>query len=180
VLSQEDLLKFQADHFFTSVSSIATVGNHDLHEKGHVGEQGEAYDGDAYYEEDDGLGYYADGVTRTLTDEQIKIFRHSEIHALLRERQRLREEQEEQEEQEDEAVDTTRAVAEPKSKTASDPNAVTTAANRKFTEQDQNPVANGSHKRARHDVDENQTNKKRSSPPTGSPFVRRIVSYADD
>jgi hypothetical protein len=33
------------------------------------------------------LGYYADGVKRTLTDEQIRIFRHSEIHALLRERQ---------------------------------------------------------------------------------------------
>ncbi|KAJ5193215.1 hypothetical protein N7449_009357 [Penicillium cf. viridicatum] len=33
------------------------------------------------------LGYYPDGVKRTLTDEQIRIFRHSEIHALLRERQ---------------------------------------------------------------------------------------------
>ncbi|CAG8908899.1 unnamed protein product [Penicillium egyptiacum] len=36
---------------------------------------------------DEGLGYYPDGVKRTLTDEQIRIFRHSEIHALLRERQ---------------------------------------------------------------------------------------------
>ncbi|KAJ9303093.1 hypothetical protein DTO271G3_467 [Paecilomyces variotii] len=40
-----------------------------------------------YYEDDDGLGYYPDGVKRTLTDEQIRIFRHSEIHAILRERQ---------------------------------------------------------------------------------------------
>lgn len=47
-----------------------------------------------YYDDDD-LGYYEDGVKRTLTDEQIRIFRHSEIHALLRERERLREEQEE-------------------------------------------------------------------------------------
>ncbi|KAJ5791996.1 uncharacterized protein N7503_007974 [Penicillium pulvis] len=43
------------------------------------------------YEEDVGddedLGYYPDGVKRTLTDEQIRIFRHSEIHSLLRVRQ---------------------------------------------------------------------------------------------
>ncbi|KAI0015615.1 hypothetical protein F4780DRAFT_784017 [Xylariomycetidae sp. FL0641] len=40
---------------------------------------------DEYYEEeDDGLGYYSDGVKRTLTDEQIAIFRHSELEALRR------------------------------------------------------------------------------------------------
>ncbi|RYP20893.1 hypothetical protein DL765_002543 [Monosporascus sp. GIB2] len=45
---------------------------------------------DEYYcdgyeeEEDDGLGYYPDGVKRTLTDEQIAIFRHSEIESLRR------------------------------------------------------------------------------------------------
>lgn len=37
--------------------------------------------------EETDLGYYPDGVKRTLTDEQIRIFRHSEIHALLREQQ---------------------------------------------------------------------------------------------
>ncbi|KAI1413983.1 hypothetical protein F5Y13DRAFT_188505 [Hypoxylon sp. FL1857] len=37
-----------------------------------------------YEEEDDGLGYYPDGVKRTLTDEQIEIFRHSELEALRR------------------------------------------------------------------------------------------------
>ncbi|KAL3479011.1 hypothetical protein BJX99DRAFT_223420 [Aspergillus californicus] len=45
---------------------------------------------DAPYEvdtNDDGLGCYPDGMKRTLTDEQVRIFRHSEIHALLRERQ---------------------------------------------------------------------------------------------
>jgi hypothetical protein len=31
---------------------------------------------------DDGLGYYPDGVKRTLTDQQIEIFRHSEIQKL--------------------------------------------------------------------------------------------------
>lgn len=35
---------------------------------------------------DDGLGYYSDGVKRTLTDEQVAIFRHSEIQSILRER----------------------------------------------------------------------------------------------
>lgn len=36
--------------------------------------------------EDDGLGYYDDGVKRTLTDEQIAIFRHSELEASAREK----------------------------------------------------------------------------------------------
>lgn len=43
---------------------------------------------DEYYyydeEEDDGLGYYPDGVKRTVTDEQIAMFRHSELQALER------------------------------------------------------------------------------------------------
>ena len=34
-------------------------------------------------EDDDGLGYYGDGVKRTLTDTQISIFRHSEIQRIL-------------------------------------------------------------------------------------------------
>ena len=32
------------------------------------------------------LGYYPDGVERTLTDEQVAIFRHTEVQELLRER----------------------------------------------------------------------------------------------
>lgn len=48
-------------------------------------------DESTYNDDEEDLGYYPDGVKRTLTDEQIEIFRHSEIHALLRERQ-LREE----------------------------------------------------------------------------------------
>lgn len=39
--------------------------------------------------EDDGLGYYEDGVKRTLTDEQIEMFRHTEME-LLRREERLR------------------------------------------------------------------------------------------
>ena len=38
----------------------------------------------SFDEEDDGLGNYDDGVKRTLTDEQIAIFRHSELEALRR------------------------------------------------------------------------------------------------
>ena len=36
-------------------------------------------------EVDDGLGYYDDGVKRTLTDEQIEMFRHTEVEQLIRE-----------------------------------------------------------------------------------------------
>jgi hypothetical protein len=42
--------------------------------------------GDEFLNDDDGLGYYDDGVKRTLTDQQIKMFRHSEIQRLLAER----------------------------------------------------------------------------------------------
>ena len=42
-------------------------------------------------QEDDGLGYYDDGAKRTLRDEQIAMFRHSEIQSLLRERRQARE-----------------------------------------------------------------------------------------
>jgi hypothetical protein len=35
--------------------------------------------------EDDGLGYYSDGVKRTLTEEQIAMFRQSEIRELIKE-----------------------------------------------------------------------------------------------
>ena len=37
------------------------------------------------------LGYYPDGVKRTLTDDQIAMFRHSEIYSILRQRQVRRE-----------------------------------------------------------------------------------------
>lgn len=40
-----------------------------------------------YFEGDDGLGNYSDGVKRTLTDEQIAMFRHSEIYSLIRKKQ---------------------------------------------------------------------------------------------
>jgi hypothetical protein len=54
---------------------------------------------------DDGLGWYDDGVKRTLTDEQIEMFRHTEIEQLLRQRRREAEEEEEEDDAEDEDDD---------------------------------------------------------------------------
>ena len=54
----------------------------------------------------DDLGYYPDGAKRTLTDEQIAMFRHSEIYAILRARQVLQENREaDEDEQPDHLVD---------------------------------------------------------------------------
>jgi len=85
-ISQDNLSSFHAAHF--STNSIDHFSENFL---GPVEED--------YHEEeefDDGLGYYEDGVKRTLTDEQIAIFRHSEIEALLRERRHAAEEKEHQ------------------------------------------------------------------------------------
>ncbi|KAJ5157828.1 uncharacterized protein N7482_008928 [Penicillium canariense] len=73
-LGLEDLQAFQAAHF---------PGNHQALNPPAAES---AIEDDAYADEDD-LGYYPDGAKRTLTDEQIRIFRHSEIHALRRARQ---------------------------------------------------------------------------------------------
>ncbi|RHZ57781.1 DUF3807 domain-containing protein [Aspergillus thermomutatus] len=75
----EDLQAFQAKHFPSSQQITSLDYTYS-----------ETVDEEVDY--DDGLGYYPDGVKRTLTDEQIRIFRHSEIHSLLREKQ-LREEE---------------------------------------------------------------------------------------
>ncbi len=58
-----------------------------------------------YQVEDDDLGYYPDGVKRTLTDDQIAMFRHSEIYAILRERQVRKENLEAEGVEQSEAMD---------------------------------------------------------------------------
>ncbi|RCI12161.1 hypothetical protein L249_0245 [Ophiocordyceps polyrhachis-furcata BCC 54312] len=76
--------------FFQSHFAAAAVANFDhkfqdllaLHQL-----QGARPQQSASADDDDGLGYYADGVKRTLTDEQIEIFRQSELRELLREQQ---------------------------------------------------------------------------------------------
>ncbi|KAF2967475.1 hypothetical protein GQX73_g6109 [Xylaria multiplex] len=81
-LSQADIESFHATHF--SHHAISFFESQFLR-------PGLAHNSDTHYEnydedeeEDDGLGYYSDGVKRTLTDEQIAIFRHSELEALRR------------------------------------------------------------------------------------------------
>ncbi|KAH8813162.1 hypothetical protein F5884DRAFT_327022 [Xylogone sp. PMI_703] len=75
-ISQDDLLNFHARHFLG-----ISVDHFSEHFLGPVEEE----------EQDDGLGYYDDGVQRTLTDEQIAMFRHSEIQAILRKRRHEKE-----------------------------------------------------------------------------------------
>ncbi|KAI1392825.1 uncharacterized protein F4822DRAFT_426029 [Hypoxylon trugodes] len=85
-VSQAEIESFHDAHF-----SNASIGHFDFQffrpenaegNSQYYEENEEYYE--EYYEEDDGLGYYPDGVKRTLTDEQIAIFRHSEIEALRR------------------------------------------------------------------------------------------------
>ncbi|KPM40718.1 hypothetical protein AK830_g5864 [Neonectria ditissima] len=77
-VSQDDLLAFQQAHF--SQDAVASFSGTFLDPSG----EQQPHDDMIYetWEEDDGLGYYDDGVKRTLTDEQIEIFRHSELEAL--------------------------------------------------------------------------------------------------
>ncbi|KAI9737659.1 MAG: hypothetical protein M1818_005663 [Claussenomyces sp. TS43310] len=87
-ISASDLEAFHIAHFSTtSTSHFATQF------LGPVS-GGEAHVAEA---DDDGLGYYDDGTKRTLTDEQVAMFRHSEIHALLKKRLRAEEAQTEAE-----------------------------------------------------------------------------------
>ncbi|KAL4765120.1 DUF3807 domain-containing protein [Aspergillus foveolatus] len=90
----EDLQAFQAKHFPATVKPLQSP-SHPTHDAYNENLNANADEGDVD-DEDDDLGYYPDGVKRTLTDEQIRIFRHSEIHALLRERQ-IKQENEEYE-----------------------------------------------------------------------------------
>ena len=63
-------------------------------------------------DDDDGdLGYYPDGAKRTLTDEQIAMFRHSEIYSIIRARQ-VKRENDKFDEEEVEADRTSAAKAE--------------------------------------------------------------------
>ena len=78
-ISQEDLRDFHAKHF-----PHAPTPEHILH-----GVENEPAEED--YEEENSLGYYEDGTLRTLTDEQIAMFRHSEIQAIIRKRRLKRE-----------------------------------------------------------------------------------------
>ncbi|KAL5336721.1 hypothetical protein BJX70DRAFT_267209 [Aspergillus crustosus] len=83
-ISIEDLESFQAKHFPTSTLTPSPLQSQPQLQPDIQNDKYSSYGHDPF---EDDLGYYPDGVKRTLTDEQIRIFRHSEIHALLRERQ---------------------------------------------------------------------------------------------
>lgn len=77
-LSQDDLFVFQGSHFGSN--ALNEVMNQFSSQYSHVAEV-----------EEDASDYYPDGSKRTLTENQIAMFRHSEIQALLRERRQQRE-----------------------------------------------------------------------------------------
>lgn len=86
-ISSDELLEFQQSHFSNEAAadfeqSFTSLPPQQVSEDQFYEEWGEED------EEDDGLGYYEDGVKRTLTDEQIAIFRHSELRELERQREK--------------------------------------------------------------------------------------------
>ncbi|KAJ5664627.1 hypothetical protein N7462_011440 [Penicillium macrosclerotiorum] len=143
----------------------------------------------AFEEDDDGLGYYPDGVKRTLTDEQIRIFRHSEIHALLRAKQL----------QEDDAeYEARRIISEEGSRCDNSPRSGEAAGNEENAKETKaqvvrrSSVGDRSQKKTRRetqdapsetlDYEDNEsqsTPQNRSSQPRMPPSGRRIVSYDD-
>ncbi|KAK1767186.1 hypothetical protein QBC33DRAFT_80309 [Phialemonium atrogriseum] len=72
--SQSAIHHFDTDFMRPYLERIPRVTSHELH--------------DECYDDDDGLGYYEDGTKRTLTDEQIAMFKHSELEALRRAQER--------------------------------------------------------------------------------------------
>ncbi|KAG4293926.1 hypothetical protein FPRO06_00511 [Fusarium proliferatum] len=86
-LSKDDLVAFHESHF--SHTAVAVFGSEFLDSPSQDQTQDEAVD-DTWEEDDDSLGYYADGVKRTLTDAQIEIFRHSELETLRKEKERAK------------------------------------------------------------------------------------------
>ncbi|EGD85780.1 hypothetical protein H112_06702 [Trichophyton rubrum D6] len=83
IVTCDDLSAFHAKHF-TTQDFNPTVAS-DFFASSFNNTEAQSTDNDDLY--DDRLGYYLDGVKRTLTEEQVQIFRHSEIQALLRQRQ---------------------------------------------------------------------------------------------
>jgi Protein of unknown function (DUF3807) len=71
-----------------------TLGKEDLNNfhAAHFNSRQQDHEKTQDYEAESDLGFYADGTPRTLTDEQIAIFRHSEIQALLLQRRKAAEE----------------------------------------------------------------------------------------
>jgi hypothetical protein len=116
-ISQEDLRDFHTKHF-----PHASAPEHILH--GIDNEATEEY----CEEEENALGYYEDGTPRTLTDEQIAMFRHSEIQAIIRKRRLKRENNDVSDQGDTEEGEAEDSVAEDSSKVKSPASHATPAA----------------------------------------------------
>ncbi|KAL8850471.1 MAG: hypothetical protein Q9221_004613 [Calogaya cf. arnoldii] len=101
--NKEDLRRFHRIHFAPSTSSINVTPQANAN---YVGNWADSV-------KEDDLGYYPDGAKRTLTDEQIAMFRHSEIYALQRKRQLRKENQEVDDGFSDSPVDTEIQIIKP-------------------------------------------------------------------
>lgn len=88
---QAELESFHNAHFGQPSVNHFSTNFLPPHDAWHVEQPGHFHQREVvheeYEQEDDGLGYYEDGVKRTLTDEQIAMFRHSELEALRRARE---------------------------------------------------------------------------------------------
>ncbi|QUC18466.1 uncharacterized protein UV8b_02707 [Ustilaginoidea virens] len=89
-ISQDDFISFHQRHF--SAQAVASFANDftDLPSEETYGYYCGTHEDDYWAEEedDDDLGYYDDGVKRTLTDEQVEMFRHSELRELAKNQER--------------------------------------------------------------------------------------------
>ncbi|PNP66815.1 hypothetical protein FNYG_13545 [Fusarium nygamai] len=86
-ISTDDLVAFHESHF--SYTAVAAFGSEFVDSPPQDQTQDDAVN-DTWEEEDDSLGYYPDGVKRTLTDAQIEIFRHSELETQRKEKERAK------------------------------------------------------------------------------------------
>ncbi|KAM6476260.1 hypothetical protein HDV62DRAFT_384435 [Trichoderma sp. SZMC 28011] len=85
-ITSDELLEFQRRHF--SSEAAADFGQNFTKLPPQESSEAQLYEEWEEEEEDDGLGYYEDGVKRTLTDEQIAIFRHSELRELRKQQEK--------------------------------------------------------------------------------------------
>ncbi|KAK2005818.1 hypothetical protein LZ32DRAFT_623438 [Colletotrichum eremochloae] len=91
-VSNDDLMAFYEIHFSDAALKSFASDFFNPNQQPSAVDAGASFEEEGdIIEEDDGLGYYSDGVKRTLTDEQIAMFRHSELEALRREQERAAE-----------------------------------------------------------------------------------------
>ncbi|KAM5472644.1 hypothetical protein MferCBS49748_001310 [Microsporum ferrugineum] len=180
--TKDDLDAFHAKHFATHDFNQTIASNFFSGCFSTTEVQATGYE-DLY---DDGLGYYPDGVKRTLTDQQIQIFRHSEIQGLLR-----------QKKLEEEALDSGKGANEYLTEDDAREQANVTSLNQKKTDEKRvqakllkqrkdingrTGAASSSTKRPiPKDVNDHGTPRQETkrTPKSPAQFRRRIVSYED-